>query len=519
MTNENLSSDNLNNVNNMFLTINDFGPINHADIKINKINVIAGKNSTGKSSASKLLYCFLRANASDRQIYALESIRGEIYELFNSIREASFFDSDTFDSFQALRSLGHIKSARRDIDVDADIAKFYKFKKEFEDYTNKINDSFSKISILNQFNTVERLIKIIDDNSNDLFDQLMENLIASEFSVYNPKKIEEINRRDLRFSPRRTKRNIMRIASELDDLIRFLNSNPNLKHILTEEDIQKIRNTLEGESSGNSDEDFEEQYKEPSQFAILSNSSCELQYKIDFTNFLFDYAEWLMIDNVYYLDSFSIFDHRSSIMGLELEHANQLRRIFGMPKQKRLFDSILHEKIINIENKINEIIGGNFSFKGGIKFNLGEESFEMKNTASGIKQIGLIQMLLEKRVLNENSFLIIDEPEVNLHPEWQVKFAEILVLLAKDLGVTLYINSHSPMFIEAMDTFAEHYDFEDFANYYLSIISEEENKFDFIEVDSDELYLIYDNLGDPYDYLDRVRLSNSRKEGDDDSKF
>ena len=80
----------------------------------------------------------------------------------------------------------------------------------------------------------------------------------------------------------------------------------------------------------------------------------------------------------------------------------------------------------------------------------------MKNTASGIKEIGIIQILLNHRKLKDNSFLIIDEPEVNLHPDWQVKFAEIIVFLAKRLNIHIYINSHSPMFIEAISIFS-HY--------------------------------------------------------------
>ena len=79
----------------------------------------------------------------------------------------------------------------------------------------------------------------------------------------------------------------------------------------------------------------------------------------------------------------------------------------------------------------------------------------MSNTASGVKQIGVLQSLLANRKLSPGSFLIIDEPEVNLHPEWQVKFAGILVLLAKDLDITLYINTHSPLFIQAIDAYSE----------------------------------------------------------------
>ena len=43
------------------IKINDFGPINKADIDLNKINVVGGNNATGKSTTSKLLYCFLKS--------------------------------------------------------------------------------------------------------------------------------------------------------------------------------------------------------------------------------------------------------------------------------------------------------------------------------------------------------------------------------------------------------------------------------------------------------------------------
>ena len=45
--------------NKLSLTINNFGPINNADLEIDKITVIVGDNSTGKSTSSKLLFCLL----------------------------------------------------------------------------------------------------------------------------------------------------------------------------------------------------------------------------------------------------------------------------------------------------------------------------------------------------------------------------------------------------------------------------------------------------------------------------
>ena len=65
------------------LEINDFGRINKADIEINKINVIGGVNSSGKSTASKLLYCFLKSKSINRKDYIFEEILPKINEFIN----------------------------------------------------------------------------------------------------------------------------------------------------------------------------------------------------------------------------------------------------------------------------------------------------------------------------------------------------------------------------------------------------------------------------------------------------
>lgn len=50
------------------LTIDDAGTINHADIDINKINVVGGVNTSGKSIVSKLLYCYLKSKLYDESL-------------------------------------------------------------------------------------------------------------------------------------------------------------------------------------------------------------------------------------------------------------------------------------------------------------------------------------------------------------------------------------------------------------------------------------------------------------------
>ena len=507
MSDEKTHSKGLKPNNNMVLTVNEFGPINHADISINKINVIAGKNSTGKSTASKLLYCFLRANSSNRQVYGLRSVYPDMRSLFEELEENNI-DIDLSRKYRLLVRPRPLE----DVFVENYISKFYSFKKELEFYLNSSKSKdFRTIYINNKLKSIENLIKIIDENSKDYFIQLMENLIGSEFSIYNPNKREDhkIYQRAM-FDERIIFKNDsykMRIARELDHLINFINKEPDLKDILTDKDIHKIKKFLEEDDSSNINDESESNKQESSKFALLSNNLKDSYYKIDFENFLFDYADWLSLGNVFYIESFSYLDHRSWGPMDNIEHISQLRNALRKSSSKELFDSIRYEKIIQIEEKINQIIKGNFSYSRGIKFNFGDESLEMKNTASGIKQIGIIQMLLDNRRLNENSFLIIDEPEVNLHPEWQLKFAEILVLLAKDLEITLYLNTHSPLFINAINIYSELYELEDETNYYLTRPCEN-NGYTFDSIDVDDLYEIYDELGQPFQEIKFLKVDS-----------
>ena len=62
--------------------------------------------------------------------------------------------------------------------------------------------------------------------------------------------------------------------------------------------------------------------------------------------------------------------------------------------------------------------------------------------------------------------LIWDEPENHLHPEWQIRLAEIFVKLAKG-GQPILITTHSPYFLQAIKYFSAKETFEKYVNYYL----------------------------------------------------
>ena len=148
----------------------------------------------------------------------------------------------------------------------------------------------------------------------------------------------------------------------------------------------------------------------------------------------------------------------------------------------------------------------------GFVFYKNDVPFNMKNSSSGSKQIGSIQMLLDNNQLVENDFLIIDEPEVNLHPEWQIELAELLVQLVKDFNITVYINSHSPQFIEALEVFSVKYEIDNDTRFYMTVKNKDNGKFDFKEVHYSNIGEFYQQLAKPYDIINEVRLENNLKD-------
>ena len=68
---------------NFKLEIIDFGPINNVKLELNKINVVGGVNGSGKSTTSKLLYCFLKAMTVNRREYLIEYILQDINLILN----------------------------------------------------------------------------------------------------------------------------------------------------------------------------------------------------------------------------------------------------------------------------------------------------------------------------------------------------------------------------------------------------------------------------------------------------
>ena len=169
----------------------------------------------------------------------------------------------------------------------------------------------------------------------------------------------------------------------------------------------------------------------------------------------------------------------------------------------------------DFKRRIDELIGGNFEYvpsEDVFIFKKDDETFSMENTASGLKQLATIQLLLDNNELTKNSFLILDEPEINLHPGFQVEFAKILVLAARDLNITLYINTHSPFFAEAIEAYSRYYNLIDDTNFYLTEKVDGIDKYNYNLLDNDEIIEVYDNLGNPFDIIHKIKVQADLKD-------
>lgn len=110
-----------------------------------------------------------------------------------------------------------------------------------------------------------------------------------------------------------------------------------------------------------------------------------------------------------------------------------------------------------IAGHIRDIIGGDFYYdpeERDFVFEKGEQTFKGLSIASGIKYMGIVSILMQAGYLDKKSVLILDEPETHIHPQWQIRFAEVLVELAKE-GSTILLTSQSPYFLEAVKLYSD----------------------------------------------------------------
>lgn len=129
-----------------------------------------------------------------------------------------------------------------------------------------------------------------------------------------------------------------------------------------------------------------------------------------------------------------------------------------------------------------------------------DANIELQNIASGMKLFLILKRLVSNGTFLKDSCLIIDEPETNLHPQWQLILAHLLVLFSSKLRVKIYLNSHSPYFVRAVEYYANQHQFLECCRFFTMNKNNSTGMFYSEEV-TKNLGVIYDKLAEPFNQI------------------
>jgi len=209
-----------------------------------------------------------------------------------------------------------------------------------------------------------------------------------------------------------------------------------------------------------------------------------------------------MMENSYnarFIDFHNIIGHRDDL----------LERLAKKKSNSTIVEEvIIKQKINKLLSVIKSVVDGEFSEdENNLLFveQVLKKPLSLLSVSAGIKSFLIIKRLLELGEIKERGILIFDEPEIHLHPEWQIKFAEILILLQKEFNLTILLTTHSPYFLHAIDVYSDKHGIKDNLNCYLSESTSDTSRL--FEV-TGEIDKIYKQLARPFQKLEDDQYGN-----------
>ncbi len=207
------------------------------------------------------------------------------------------------------------------------------------------------------------------------------------------------------------------------------------------------------------------------------------------------------IDNRMVVRNQNYLDHRMQLESKLLEgenNTNVVEEIVVENKFKKIYEKLLPVCNGNIVVQKNKHIGYQLDNQ--------DRALSVKNLSTGLKTFAILKTLITNGAIKDNGTIILDEPEIHLHPKWQLLFAELIVLLHKDFGMHILLNTHSPYFLRAIQVYSAEYEVSDMCKYYLSETGEEGEAY--INDVTNSIDKIYEKLSTPLQWLENKRWSN-----------
>lgn len=401
--------------------VKNLGRLKSGVLKVRPITVVTGPNGTGKSFFTKTMYSLL--NVLNKNIYhsALELSLKKL-----SVNLERYMPNLSYPSFKDMVVINHA--------------------------LNKINSLRTEFSEASSWNIYDYM---------DLAESKHEDVLALSKTVKN--YFRNLEKKEKKYNS--IKHNVRRIVDNFDELTNALKDS-------MERYSQAIQETLDKEIK----ENF--QISSLSELISAGESKCSIRVidRFDLTfekhnigfNILSDFInEVSSLSTVIFFESPAYWKVRDALLYAKQSSSsfhglnNSIgEKLTGVPKYFYDLDLALKTEfkknnamhLEDICNSIREKLGGEFLFNGdNLIFKESGDKEYSKNTISfGMTNLGMIHALIKNNVVTTGSFLFIDEPETNLHPDWQVFLMKILVELAeKDVHVV--IATHSLEMLKALE--------------------------------------------------------------------
>ena len=125
----------------------------------------------------------------------------------------------------------------------------------------------------------------------------------------------------------------------------------------------------------------------------------------------------------------------------------------------------------------------------------------------------MLQTAFSHGAIQDQDVLILDEPEIHLHPNWQIKYAELVVLLQKAFNLTVLLTTHSPDFAQAIRLYSQKHGLSGELNAYISK-EQEDGTVTMDLVPQDDWDKLFDNFANSFDTLMALRSDLENPESD-----